>query len=165
MFWLSNNNFNKLINFISRLLISPTKASSGQHEFKNFLYNNYWVKMICYSTANTITIYIFPFFSVIIKSNEINQPRKILDPVKVPAYYNAGFRRRCPVCDSSVFSYCSDKLLHDSCCCYVSTNPYGKVKKNSKLNLCIIFHFFRFSTTWMPICRLQFSSCKLMCRT
>ncbi|XP_023726424.1 uncharacterized protein LOC111874825 [Cryptotermes secundus] len=28
-------------------------------------------------------------------------------------------RRRydCPLCDSSVFSYCSDKLLHDACCC------------------------------------------------
>ncbi|KDR23927.1 uncharacterized protein LOC110831758 [Zootermopsis nevadensis] len=23
----------------------------------------------------------------------------------------------CPLCDSSVFSYCSDKLLHDACCC------------------------------------------------
>ncbi|XP_059477873.1 uncharacterized protein LOC132198103 [Neocloeon triangulifer] len=23
----------------------------------------------------------------------------------------------CPYCDSSVYSYCSDKLLHDACCC------------------------------------------------
>jgi len=24
---------------------------------------------------------------------------------------------RCPLCDSSVFEYCSHKLLHDACCC------------------------------------------------
>lgn len=30
---------------------------------------------------------------------------------------------KCPLCDSSVYSYCSDKLLHDACCCL---NPYGK---------------------------------------
>ncbi|KAF5292772.1 hypothetical protein FQA39_LY13817 [Lamprigera yunnana] len=28
--------------------------------------------------------------------------------------------RNCPLCDSSVFSYCSEKLFHDSCCC----SPY-----------------------------------------
>ncbi|XP_044731145.1 uncharacterized protein LOC123294120 [Chrysoperla carnea] len=28
---------------------------------------------------------------------------------------------KCPLCDSSVYSYCSDKLLHDACCCL---NPY-----------------------------------------
>lgn len=28
----------------------------------------------------------------------------------------------CPYCDSSVFPYCTDKLLHDACCCL---NPYG----------------------------------------
>lgn len=29
----------------------------------------------------------------------------------------------CPYCDSSVYSYCSDKLLHDACCCL---DPQGK---------------------------------------
>ncbi|XP_050530836.1 uncharacterized protein LOC126899737 [Daktulosphaira vitifoliae] len=32
----------------------------------------------------------------------------------------SGLKRRpnrCPLCDSSVYSYCSDKLLHDACCC------------------------------------------------
>lgn len=29
----------------------------------------------------------------------------------------------CPYCDSSVYSYCSDKLLHDACCCL---DPHGK---------------------------------------
>lgn len=23
----------------------------------------------------------------------------------------------CPICDSSVYSYCSHRLVHDSCCC------------------------------------------------
>lgn len=34
-------------------------------------------------------------------------------------------RRRpngCPFCDTSVYSYCSDKLLHDACCCL---DPHG----------------------------------------
>lgn len=26
-------------------------------------------------------------------------------------------RGGCPLCDSSVYSYCSGKLLHDACCC------------------------------------------------
>lgn len=32
----------------------------------------------------------------------------------------------CPYCDSSVYSYCSDKLLHDACCCL---DPHGKFIK------------------------------------
>lgn len=31
----------------------------------------------------------------------------------------------CPFCDSSVYSYCSDKLLHDACCCL---DPQGEHK-------------------------------------
>ncbi|XP_014247257.1 uncharacterized protein LOC106665383 [Cimex lectularius] len=31
------------------------------------------------------------------------------------------FVKGCPYCDSSVFGYCTDKLLHDACCCL---NPY-----------------------------------------
>ncbi|KAK4884231.1 hypothetical protein RN001_000502 [Aquatica leii] len=33
-------------------------------------------------------------------------------------------RRHCPLCDSSVFSYCSDKLFHDSCCCNEPNSYY-----------------------------------------
>ncbi|XP_012246926.1 uncharacterized protein LOC100742996 [Bombus impatiens] len=29
--------------------------------------------------------------------------------------------KKCPLCDSSVYPYCGEKLLHDACCC---TNPY-----------------------------------------
>lgn len=28
-----------------------------------------------------------------------------------------GYGSNCPLCDSSVFEYCSHKLLHDACCC------------------------------------------------
>ncbi|KAK7866119.1 hypothetical protein R5R35_011635 [Gryllus longicercus] len=30
---------------------------------------------------------------------------------------------RCPLCDSSVFGYCSEKLLHDYCCCHSRYDP------------------------------------------
>ncbi|XP_055677092.1 uncharacterized protein LOC129786238 isoform X2 [Lutzomyia longipalpis] len=26
-------------------------------------------------------------------------------------------RGKCPLCDSSVYGYCSDRLFHDACCC------------------------------------------------
>ncbi|XP_046802864.1 uncharacterized protein LOC124418934 isoform X3 [Lucilia cuprina] len=33
----------------------------------------------------------------------------------------------CPLCDSSVYSYCSHKLIHDSCCCdFPGTSVYQK---------------------------------------
>lgn len=28
-----------------------------------------------------------------------------------------GYGSNCPLCDSSVFEYCSHKMLHDACCC------------------------------------------------
>ncbi|XP_033229193.1 uncharacterized protein LOC117180794 [Belonocnema kinseyi] len=36
-------------------------------------------------------------------------------------YAPSQFQQRCPLCDSSVYSYCGEKLLHDACCC---TDPY-----------------------------------------
>ncbi|CAH1111324.1 unnamed protein product [Psylliodes chrysocephalus] len=45
-------------------------------------------------------------------------------------FRGADFRRRCPVCDPSVYSYCTDKLFHDSCCCHNPNNPYGKLRIN-----------------------------------
>lgn len=45
---------------------------------------------------------------------------------RTPWFYGEGVRRRCPLCDSSVYSYCSEKLFHDSCCCHNPNNPYGK---------------------------------------
>lgn len=26
--------------------------------------------------------------------------------------------RGCPLCDRSVYSYCSHKMIHDACCCH-----------------------------------------------
>lgn len=46
----------------------------------------------------------------------------------------------CPYCDSSVYSYCSDKLLHDACCCL---DPQGETNLNGYLsNLLIICREF-----------------------
>jgi len=33
----------------------------------------------------------------------------------------------CPYCDSSVYSYCSNKLLHDACCCLDPQGKYGVI--------------------------------------
>ncbi|EZA61574.1 hypothetical protein DMN91_003870 [Ooceraea biroi] len=38
-----------------------------------------------------------------------------------------GYRpQKCPLCDSSVYPYCGEKLLHDACCCTESHHdlPY-----------------------------------------
>ncbi|VVC33958.1 Hypothetical protein CINCED_3A006042 [Cinara cedri] len=42
------------------------------------------------------------------------------EPTDGPENGRLNMKRRpngCPYCDSSVYSYCSDKLLHDACCC------------------------------------------------
>ncbi|XP_054258945.1 uncharacterized protein LOC128983611 [Macrosteles quadrilineatus] len=45
----------------------------------------------------------------------------------------------CPYCDSSVYPYCSDKLLHDACCCL---NPYdqGGLPPQCQLADCSFLH-------------------------
>ncbi|KAJ8950929.1 hypothetical protein NQ318_008368 [Aromia moschata] len=50
------------------------------------------------------------------------------------------FRRRCPICDSSVYSYCSDKLFHDSCCCHNPNNPYDRVPLQCQFADCSFLH-------------------------
>ncbi|KAM0728653.1 hypothetical protein ACS0PU_004908 [Formica fusca] len=37
-----------------------------------------------------------------------------------------GYRpQKCPLCDSSIYPYCGEKLLHDACCCTDSNDlPY-----------------------------------------
>lgn len=32
-------------------------------------------------------------------------------------YPSLGGAQGCPLCDSSVYSYCSHKMVHDACCC------------------------------------------------
>ncbi|KAK6621646.1 hypothetical protein RUM43_006846 [Polyplax serrata] len=47
-------------------------------------------------------------------------------------------RLNCPLCDSSVYSYCSEKLLHDACCCL---NPYeNKLPYQCKYADCSFLH-------------------------
>ncbi|XP_029052231.1 uncharacterized protein LOC114880411 isoform X1 [Osmia bicornis bicornis] len=41
--------------------------------------------------------------------------------------YRSPLNRRCPLCDSSVYPYCGEKLLHDACCCtdsYIHDLPH-----------------------------------------
>jgi len=50
------------------------------------------------------------------------------EQVGVPNSGRLNTKRRpngCPYCDSSVYSYCSDKLLHDACCCL---DPQGEYR-------------------------------------
>ncbi|KAK9712231.1 hypothetical protein QE152_g24996 [Popillia japonica] len=49
-------------------------------------------------------------------------------------------RRRCPLCDSSVYGYCSDKLFHDSCCCRNTNNPYDKYPYECQYADCNFLH-------------------------
>lgn len=59
--------------------------------------------------------------------------RQYHDRYDVPSYgmgyrpYPPNDKKRCPLCDSSIYPYCSEKLLHDACCCtdpYTQTLPY-----------------------------------------
>ncbi|KAJ8983116.1 hypothetical protein NQ317_001860 [Molorchus minor] len=50
------------------------------------------------------------------------------------------FRRRCPLCDSSVYNYCSDKLFHDSCCCHDPNNPYDRLPFQCQYADCSFLH-------------------------
>ncbi|ERL85160.1 uncharacterized protein LOC109536837 [Dendroctonus ponderosae] len=49
-------------------------------------------------------------------------------------------KRRCPVCDSSVYGYCSEKLFHDSCCCHDPNNPYDQLPYQCQFADCSFLH-------------------------
>ncbi|XP_066262298.1 uncharacterized protein [Euwallacea similis] len=53
---------------------------------------------------------------------------------------NSALKRRCPVCDSSVYGYCSEKLFHDSCCCHNPNNPYDKLPYQCQFADCSFLH-------------------------
>lgn len=55
-------------------------------------------------------------------------------------FRGADFRRRCPVCDPSVYSYCTDKLFHDSCCCHNPNNPYDQLPYQCSYADCSFLH-------------------------
>nr|XP_023015520.1 uncharacterized protein LOC111505012 [Leptinotarsa decemlineata] len=86
--------------------------------------------ILCIGLANSTTLV----------SNAIDLPSS--QPVGlsgIPVFAN-NLRRRCPQCDSSVYSYCSDKLFHDSCCCHNPNNPYDRVPPQCRYADCSFLH-------------------------
>lgn len=64
-------------------------------------------------------------------------------------------RRQCPLCDSSVYSYCSEKLFHDSCCCHNSNNPFGK---NAEYNIIFLeYKVYLYYISYLSLLSLLFS--------
>ncbi|XP_078039316.1 uncharacterized protein LOC144471292 [Augochlora pura] len=55
-------------------------------------------------------------------STRIPQQNVKHNDVPINYAYKPSYNRRCPLCDSSVYPYCGEKLLHDACCC---TDPYA----------------------------------------
>lgn len=35
----------------------------------------------------------------------------------IPPVIGPAFKGGCPLCDRSVYGYCSSKMIHDACCC------------------------------------------------
>ncbi|KAF7265172.1 uncharacterized protein LOC143196241 [Rhynchophorus ferrugineus] len=54
--------------------------------------------------------------------------------------FSSMLKRRCPICDSSVYGYCSDKLFHDSCCCNDPSNPYDQLPFQCQYADCTFLH-------------------------
>ncbi|XP_011135434.1 uncharacterized protein LOC105180832 [Harpegnathos saltator] len=43
--------------------------------------------------------------------------RQFLGDYPYPSFANRYRPQRCPLCDSSVYPYCGEKMFHDACCC------------------------------------------------
>ncbi|CAL1684550.1 unnamed protein product [Lasius platythorax] len=54
-----------------------------------------------------------------------NEVRQFQGNYPIPPF-TPGYRpQKCPLCDSSIYPYCGEKLLHDACCCADSHDlPY-----------------------------------------
>ncbi|CAK9814252.1 hypothetical protein ANTQUA_LOCUS7996 [Anthophora quadrimaculata] len=61
-----------------------------------------------------------PFSSVFETETSQQDNRRYNFPID--NIYKPFQNKRCPLCDSSVYPYCGEKLLHDACCC---TDPYS----------------------------------------
>lgn len=110
----------------------------------NYNFNQIWIKLPGNFCLNLIQFVLWPlklFKDTFISANSLIKNVLSLygNGLEIPPYDNTAgiaslspyaslFRRRCPLCDSSVYGYCSDKLFHDSCCCHNPNNPYGKYK-------------------------------------
>ncbi|KAL1514025.1 hypothetical protein ABEB36_003352 [Hypothenemus hampei] len=65
-----------------------------------------------------------------------------LSPFSTTSFGNSNlqFKRQCPICDSSVYGYCSEKLFHDSCCCHNPNNPYDRLPFQCQYADCSFLH-------------------------
>lgn len=107
-----------LFSFISRYIYFPW--------IFRILLINVFPKYQIYRFVNNLLLYVYKFWVSALFDNEIDTPFQQLNGMMRFPFFASGLRRRCPLCDSSVYSYCSDKLFHDSCCCHNTNNPYGK---------------------------------------
>jgi len=62
----------------------------------------------------------------------------------------------CPPCDPSVYSYCSYKMIHDSCCCNFPGNLYFFIKRKptknkTKQNQTVQNPYFQFFPDLYPL--------------
>ncbi|XP_072744912.1 uncharacterized protein [Anoplolepis gracilipes] len=54
-----------------------------------------------------------------------NEARQFQENYHIPSLTSEYRHQKCPLCDSSVYPYCGEKLLHDACCCADSYDlPY-----------------------------------------
>ncbi|XP_018322960.1 uncharacterized protein LOC108735483 [Agrilus planipennis] len=86
---------------------------------------------------------LFVVFSIfeIVDAREIYDYDNTLDDVYGNAYQTYEQpKRQCPLCDSSVFSYCGEKLFHDSCCCNNPNNPHYPLPYKCKFADCSFLH-------------------------
>ncbi|CAH0551670.1 unnamed protein product [Brassicogethes aeneus] len=90
-----------------------------------------------------VFVFLFAVFELSISKTIFENSIEPLEPSlgfsNIPIFANM-LRRRCPVCDSSVYSYCSDKLFHDSCCCHNPNNPYDRVPYQCMYADCSFLH-------------------------
>ncbi|XP_017768569.1 PREDICTED: uncharacterized protein LOC108556807 [Nicrophorus vespilloides] len=77
--------------------------------------------------------------SAVVFSNEVVSPATTYMGVARTPFVDA-LRRRCPLCDSSVYPYCSEKLFHDSCCCHNPNNAYDRLPYECQYADCSFLH-------------------------
>ncbi|XP_014480114.1 PREDICTED: uncharacterized protein LOC106747267 [Dinoponera quadriceps] len=46
-----------------------------------------------------------------------NEGRQLLDYPLFPSFAHRYRPQKCPLCDSSIYPYCGEKMFHDACCC------------------------------------------------
>ncbi|XP_060533155.1 uncharacterized protein LOC132706084 [Cylas formicarius] len=103
--------------------------------FKNFIFC--FCSLVVFGGLVVTVVESTALYSNSIASQFNQQPN--FNSLSTP-YSNNLLKRRCPICDSSVFSYCSDKLFHDSCCCHDPNNPYDRLPFQCQFADCSFLH-------------------------